>query len=106
MVTPGGALDRAVPPWLSLAWAAILITGTTLVVWGIMAARTRAESTGHMFHLVAFGLLAAVNVAVLDGGDVVALLVLAAVSLLRMRGLARSRAAQREAGRVLRGERS
>lgn len=98
------ALDEAVAWWLNAAWSFVLVLGTLLIVWGVAADRTRAESVGHMFHLFALALLGAVSLAAIGGGDVLALATLAAVSGLRMRVLRRARAARREAGQILAGE--
>lgn len=104
LVTRDGpsSLEQTVPDWLTLAWSVALIVGGLLVTWGVATDRTRAESAGHGFHLFGLSLFFAAEAA--DRGDVVAVVILAAVALMRMRLLARSRAARREATRFLRGE--
>ena len=96
-----GLVDRAVAPWLAYTWAASLIVGMVLVVAGVAAEHTRLESVGHCLHVFGLLLLAAVSIATIGGGDVVALLALIGVPLLRMRVLRRARAARREAGRIV-----
>lgn len=99
-----GVINGAVTAWLAYAWSVALIVGTLLIVSGVCSEKSRAESVGHMFHLFALSLLAAVNLTEVGGSDVIALATLAGVSLLRMRQLRRSRLAQREAARLLNGE--
>lgn len=93
----------ALPWWLVAGWATSLIVGAGLVIWGVAGEHTRAESTGHMFHLIGLAFYALVHVSLIGGQDVIAVLVLATVGALRMRVLARSRAAKREAARILKG---
>lgn len=101
---PTREMRASLPEWLNLAWSIALVVGAVLIVWGVASDRTRAESSGHMFHLFGVLMFAAVHV-LSSGSSIVAILALAAVSLLRMRVLARSREARREAGAILRGER-
>lgn len=93
------------PGWLTHSWSAALVVGALLVVYGVGTGRTRVESVGHAAHLFGIGFYALVNAALLDGSNVVSVLVLAAVAAVRMRVLTRARAAQREAGRMLGGQR-
>lgn len=99
------ALERAIPDWLTWAWALALIVGAVLVFYGVAVARTRAESSGHALHLFGIALYVAANAATLDQGSVASVLVFAGVALMRMGVLARSRRARREAGHILRGDR-
>lgn len=102
---PNREMTALLPEWLNLAWSAGLIVGGALIGWGVAFDATRAESTGHAFHLFGLGLFAVAFAVSLDVGAVAALLAVSAVSLLRMRVLRHSRAARREAGAILRGER-
>lgn len=97
-----GHMGRAVPDWLAHTWSLTLIAGAALIVAGIATDRTRAESVGHAFHLFGLAFLGAVTAFTVDASDVAALTVLGTVSVIRMRVLARSRAARREAGEVVR----
>lgn len=100
-------LDGVLPVWLTYAWSLAVLVGAVLVIAGVLGAWTRAESAGHGFHLFGIGLFTVVAVAEhqLDAGAVSAVLMLAAVSGLRMRLLTRAREAREEANRYLRGER-
>lgn len=103
-LAPQDSLAGRLPDWLNLVWAIAITVGSVLVIYGTAADRTRAESSGHVFHLFGIGFYTLVHVVLgreLD--DVPAVLVLAAVSFIRMRVLRRSRAARREAGRILHG---
>lgn len=95
------ALTRAIPDWLTYAWALALIGGALLVITGTASDRTRAESAGHGFHLFGITVYALVHLSLIGGSDIAALIVLAAVPILRMRLLRKSRAAGAEAGRIL-----
>lgn len=96
------ALEQTLPEWLTWSWAGALIVGGVLVIAGVAGGRTRAESTGHAFHLSGLGLYVAVNIAAVDGGDAFTVTVLAAVAALRMRELKKLRRAQQEKARLLR----
>lgn len=96
-------LTALLPEWLTYAWSSALVLGALLIILGVAGDRTRAESAGHGFHLFGIGLYVAVNLALIDGDGVVVIVVLAAVSLMRLRILARSRAARGEAARILNG---
>lgn len=102
--TPSG-VEVTLPLWLTTAWGAALIVGAVLVLVATATDRTRAESAGHGFLLFGILLYSLANVAAF-GHTLVSVLVLAAVSILRLRILSRSRAARREAGRLLTGQRS
>lgn len=100
---PPSAMHEALPGWLTVAWALVLLAGTILVVVGVATDRTRAESAGHGFHIAGIVIYTAVTAA-WTGSTLIVVAILAAVSLIRLRVLARSRAARREAGRLLYGE--
>lgn len=108
LADPGtGLVADALPWWLTTAWAAALTLGGLLIVAGVATAATRAESAGHGLHFAGLCLYTATAIAERDvgTGTVVVLLVLASVSALRLRQLSRSREAQQEAARLLRGDR-
>lgn len=100
---PPAAMNDLLPDWLTTAWAVALIAGAALIVAGVASDRTRAEAAGHGFHLFGIVLYSTSNLAS-DGNTLIVIAVLAAVSLIRLRVLARSRAARREAARLLNGE--
>lgn len=97
-------LDSTLPSWLTIIWCSALLIGAALIFWGTLAEHTRAESAGHGFHLFGIGLYAVVHLSIVGGDDVVSLVVLAAIPTMRLRILAKARAAQREAGRIHRGQ--
>ena len=100
---PPSAMHEALPDWLTVAWALVLIAGAVLVVVGTASDRTHAESAGHGFHVAGVVIYTAVTAA-WTGSTLIVIAVLAPVSLIRLRVLARSRSARREAGRLLYGE--
>lgn len=101
---PPGAMRVTLPDWLVVTWALVLVAGAALIAFGTATDRTRAESSGHVLHIAAV-LIYSTTTAVVTGTTLIVVLTLAAVSLIRLRILARSRAARREAGRLLTGER-
>lgn len=100
---PPSAMHEALPDWFTITWALVLLAGAALVVVGVATDHTRAESAGHGFHIAGIVIYTAVTAA-WTGSSLIVVAVLAAVSLIRLRVLARSRAARREAGRLLYGE--
>lgn len=100
---PNADVLAVLPTFLAWAWMASFVGGAAVIFFGTATERSRLESVGHAFHL--FGLSLFVALLSVQGADQgVALLALAAVSLMRMRTLKKSRRAKQEATRLLREE--
>lgn len=82
-----------VPDLTLYLWASLLALGGALIIAGVATGHTRAESAGHGMHLA--GLAAYASAAAVAGlsipNVVVTVLVLAAVSTLRLRQLSKLR---------------
>lgn len=102
-LTPDNGVTDTLPAWLAWAWMGAFVGGAAVIFYGTATERSRAESVGHAFHLFSLGLFVAV-LSVQGADQGVALSALAAVSLMRMRTLKKSRRAKQEATRLLHEE--
>lgn len=93
-----GAVEAALPVWLTYVWAALALLGGVVTTGGTLAGRNRLEYVGHWATLSA---LAIFLLAEGPTSGLLGVLTLAGVTAIRMRVLTRDPLARQEAARLV-----